>query len=251
MSPLKKWTKSLVLANPRFAERFYGMLTILRAKRAARDGASFGQSGEDAWLVRQLADSNIPWAASGFYIDIGANHPVVLSSTYLLYRHGWRGLTVEPIPSLCALHRRMRPRDICLNAGVGARAEERAFWETAPDVFSSFSREAPLEAEANGWCRVLRESRVRVVTPDDILHHVPEGIAVNHLSIDTEGLDVEILANWPWERSRPDLISCEASATRDHRSEANRLLTAAGYQPVKEFAVTAFWKSATLGGDFG
>jgi FkbM family methyltransferase len=233
------------MANPRVAELVYSAITLWRARRASRSQvSSFAQSGEDLWLLGWLREQRVPWADGGFYIDIGANHPIVLSATYLLYRKGWQGITIEPIPALYSLHARLRPRDNCLNLGVGVRPGSQPFWETAPDYFCSFSHKAALKAEADGLCRILRETHVRVATPRDIISRMPEGTRVNYLSIDTEGLDTEILSVWPWEECRPDLVSCEASA--EHDSEAGRLLTRAGYQHLKSFPVTAFWKSPEL-----
>lgn len=241
MNRVTRWAKAAVLANPWLAGKVYGAMTLCRARKAAREGGPFGQSGEDAWFLGWLRANHVQWTDGGFYIDIGANHPVVLSATYLLYCEGWRGITVDPIPSLCGLHAKMRPRDICLNVGVGSRGEIRPFWETAPDYFSSFSNDAAQEAEASGWCRILRETRVRLMPPQDIVASVPAGVRVNYLSIDTEGLDAEILGSWPWDACRPDIISCEASAERE--SDATRLLKEAGYSLVKTFPVTAFWRS--------
>ena len=64
---------------------------------------------------------------------------------------------------------------------------------------------------------------------------------MNYLSIDTEGLDSEILACWPWDQCRPDIVGCEASAVE--ASDAQRILAAQGYAVVKKFPVTAFWRS--------
>lgn len=250
MSRLNKWLKPAVLSHPWLAERFYDVLTLARARRAARGARSFGQCGEDGWLLGALREAQIPWADSGFYVDLGANHPVVLSATYLLYRQGWTGITVEPIPSLCALHRRFRSRDLCLNMGVGSAEERRPFWETAPDVFSSFSHEATQQAQSNGWCRILRESRVAVNTPSAILNHAPTDTRINYLSIDTEGLDVEILRNWPWEEWLPDIVSCEASAAHGGEAEADRILGGRGYVPIKRFPISVFWASPALAGRF-
>jgi len=246
MNRLTRWLKPLVMSHPWLAERFYRVLTLVRARRAARVGDSFGQCGEDAWFYGMLRERRVPWAESGFYVDLGANHPVVLSATYLLYRAGWNGLTVEPIPSLCSLHRCFRPRDICLNTGVGSSREDRPFWETAPDVFSSFSQEATRQAEASGWCRILCESRVALRTPAEILTHVPAGVRVNYLSIDTEGLDGEILRNWPWADCSPDIVSCEASAAHGGESEADQILAGRGYVPIKRFPVSVFWAPSAL-----
>ena len=243
MSRLTRWLKPVFLSHPWLAERFYHALTLARARQAARAGDSFGQCAEDTWFFHTLREKGIPWAESGFYVDLGANHPIVLSTTYLLYRHGWRGLTVEPIPSLCALHREFRPRDICVNMGVGAAREERPFWETAPDVFSSFSHEAALHAQTSGWCRVLRGVRVEVDTPAAILTHAGDQNRINYLSIDTEGLDVEILRNWPWTSSRPDVVSCEASVAG---GESETILLREGYAPIRRFPICIFWASPAL-----
>jgi FkbM family methyltransferase len=240
-SSQKKRLKSFILKHPLLAEKFYHLLALFKAKQAIYCDTSFGQSGEDAWFLAWLQEHHIPWADNGFYIDIGANHPVVLSATYLLYREGWQGITVEPIPALCTLHTRLRPRDTCLNVGVGARSGVQTFWQTAPNYFCSFCQAAAEKAEADGLCRVLRRTEVKVLTPQEIIARVPSGTRINYLSIDTEGLDTEILENWPWAQSHPDLISCEASA--DHGSQAGRLLNEVGYQHIKDFPVTAFWKS--------
>jgi FkbM family methyltransferase len=235
--------KALILSHPWIAERFYRVLSLYRARKATHRDSSYGQSREDAWFLETLRAKNIPWAESGFYVDLGANHPVVFSATYLLYKAGWSGITVDPIPSLCALHRRLRSRDVCLNVGVGAVNQERRFWETAPDFFSSFSEEDTKRAQERGLCTMLRETNVSLVTPAEILQSVPGGRRVNYLSIDTEGLDGEILRNWPWEQSMPDVISCEASALVGQESEASSVLRARGYGMLKQFPVCVFWAS--------
>lgn len=238
--------KSAVLANTFTAKHCYRALNQIRAHAAIRRNTSFGQCAEDVWLLQALRAGKVPWANSGFFVDIGANHPVVFSATYLLYKAGWNGLTVEPIPSLCALHRKFRPRDICLNMGVAAVREKRRFWETAPDLFSSFSKAEAQNAKDNGLCTILREGDIWVDTPSSILRHVPHGTRVNYLTIDTEGLDAEILGRWPWDLSRPDVISCEALAQGDRRLEAETILAREGYAPIKLFPICGFWGSHEL-----
>ena len=245
----KKTLKSFILRHPFVAEKFYHLLALYRARIATYRSASFGQCREDHWLLETLRAKNIPWSESGFYVDLGANHPVVFSATYLLYRAGWSGITVEPIPSLCALHRQLRPRDTCLNVGVGATNEQRRFWETAPDFFSSFSEDDTKRAAERGLCTVLREGRVSIFTPSDVVAHVPTGRTVNYLTIDTEGLDSEILSNWPWNKCMPDIISCEASAMSKEESEADRVLKTQGYTALRRFDTCVFWGSPQIATD--
>jgi len=241
--------KAFVLRYPALAEKVYRALSFFRAKKAMFTRNAFGQCEEDAWFLSFLRARKIQWSDSGFYVDLGANHPVVFSATYLLYRAGWSGVTVEPIPSLCDLHRQLRPRDTCLNVGVGATNEQRRFWETAPDFFSSFSEEDTKRAAERGLCTVLREGRVSLFTPSDIVAHVPTGRTVNYLTIDTEGLDSEILSNWPWNDSMPDIISCEASAMSKEESEADRVLKTHGYAALRRFDTCVFWGSRNIATD--
>lgn len=53
---------------------------------------SYSQNFEDIILWRAL--KNIE---NGFYIDVGANDPVVHSVTKLFYENGWRGINCEPV----------------------------------------------------------------------------------------------------------------------------------------------------------
>jgi FkbM family methyltransferase len=239
----KKTIKSFVLRYPVLAEKVYRALAFFRAKKAMFTRDTFGQCEEDAWFLSFLRERQIQWADSGFYVDLGANHPVVYSATYLLYKAGWSGITVDPIPSLCALHRRLRPRDFCLNAGVGPHCEKRRFWETVPDFFSSFSEMDTKRAMERRMCTIIRESELPLLTPATILEKSRTGRKVNYLSIDTEGLDGEILRSWPWDRSLPDVVSCEASALMENESEADLILKQQGYSVLARFPICVFWVS--------
>ncbi|MDF0498447.1 hypothetical protein [Bradyrhizobium yuanmingense] len=53
-----------------------------------------------------------------FYIEIGANHPISTSNTYLMYQRGAQGVLVEPNPELGALIRKVRLRDILVPSVV-------------------------------------------------------------------------------------------------------------------------------------
>ena len=55
----------------------------------------------------------------GFYIDIGAQHPVTDSVSKAFYEHGWRGVHIEPVPEWVALLRQDRPDEIVIEAAIG------------------------------------------------------------------------------------------------------------------------------------
>ena len=70
---------------------------------------SYSQCGEDLLvaLVLQLIRGSRPKK----YLDIGANHPLNLSNTALLYADGVQGILIEPDPYFVNLLSNKRPRD--------------------------------------------------------------------------------------------------------------------------------------------
>jgi FkbM family methyltransferase len=79
---------------------------------------SYAQNAEDVLLWRVLSDVD---PRQGFYVDIGANHPVIDSVTKHFYDAGWRGVNVEPVAAHAERLAAERPRDINLCAAVGAK----------------------------------------------------------------------------------------------------------------------------------
>src|SRR5258706_11465069 len=76
---------------------------------------SYAQRYEDLHLWRCFgAEEN------GFYIDVGAGHPVYDNVSFLFYLSRWRGISVEPNPALAALERAVRPRDVLYEGLAGA-----------------------------------------------------------------------------------------------------------------------------------
>ena len=67
---------------------------------------SYAQRYEDMHLLRAFGGQ-----PNGFYIDIGAGHPVYDNVSFAFYLRGWRGITVEPNPWLAQLSEAVRPRD--------------------------------------------------------------------------------------------------------------------------------------------
>ena len=53
---------------------------------------SYAQNFEDVMLWRALQH-----VGAGYYVDIGANDPVVDSVTRWFYEQGWSGLNIEPV----------------------------------------------------------------------------------------------------------------------------------------------------------
>lgn len=176
---------------------------------------SFSQFGEDL-LVQQLLPGD-----QGTYLDIGANHPVRFSNTYHLYRfRGWRGVLVEPNPSLAQLCRSRRPEDVVIQAAIGP-VDGVALIEINPEHTLS---------------RILKNStetlhpalETPVFSLRRLFHQHPGLLEMDFLNIDCEGMDLEILASHPWDLCRPRVICAESTAPEENRLMG--LLARQGYQ---------------------
>ena len=73
----------------------------------------FSSDGEDAIL-----DKIVPRNQSFYYIDIGANHPVKHSNTFIFYLRGLSGICIDPLPGLDSQYRFFRPHDLFINSGI-------------------------------------------------------------------------------------------------------------------------------------
>jgi FkbM family methyltransferase len=167
---------------------------------------TYAQEGEDLILDR-LLEGRPP----GFFVDIGAHHPFRFSNTYLLYLRGWRGVNVDATPGSMALFERHRPEDVNVEAFVGDPSAERSltlYNEPALNSASAGVNENRKRLADTYW--PAGECRVQPRSLADLLDaHVPEGRGIDFMSIDVEGLELDILASNDWDRYRPDFLLVE------------------------------------------
>ena len=169
---------------------------------------SFAQQGEDLVLKGVLAELGYDKPT---YLDIGSYHPVVSNNTYLLYAVGGRGVLVEPNPFLAEMSRRVRPDDTMVEAGVAA-AEERAeadyYVIQGRPQLNTFSKEQADRYIAEGG-KIEKTVKMPLIPIDELLaEHFPES-PPDLLSLDVEGLDLEVLRSMDFERWRPPVICVE------------------------------------------
>ena len=82
-------------------------LTPMIQSRANFNTHHIGQFSNEPAVEKQLVQAFFG-ARKGFYVDVGANDPVLDSQPQHLEAIGWTGLLIEPDPDCCDLLRRMR-----------------------------------------------------------------------------------------------------------------------------------------------
>ena len=85
---------------------------------------SYSLEGEDMILRRVFE-----WKMDGFYVDVGAHHPMRYSNTYFFYKRGWSGLNIDATPGSMRLFRKWRPRDINVELAIGKEHTVMRFFE--------------------------------------------------------------------------------------------------------------------------
>ena len=166
---------------------------------------SYAQNLEDYHLAQVFAGKT-----DGFYIDVGAGHPVADNVSFHFYLQGWRGIVVEPQERLCALYEHLRPRDIAASVLIGAESGRAKFHEV--DRLHGFS--TTVERHARGAAKFgasFRTSRKFVLTLASLCdaHRVEE---IDFLKVDVEGAERDVLAGADWRRFRPKVVLVEAVA---------------------------------------
>ncbi len=147
------------------------------------------------------------------YIDIGTHHATNLSNTYFFYEKGSNGVCIEPSPLLAEAIQAKRPRDVVKAVGVGASTSNAPlpYYVLTAQTMNTFSKE---DAEQTihalhmyGPQKIERVEHIPVVSINDLFTEYPTYLDI--VSIDTEGMDEEIIRAIDFSKYRPKIFCIE------------------------------------------
>lgn len=164
---------------------------------------SYAQNFEDVILYRALKHIE-----KGFYLDVGANDPVIDSVTKAFYERGWKGVNIDPSPISYAKLIAARPRDTNLNIAVGPAKGSLTFYDVAVSGWSTLDKTVAMSHKANGTKVEEREVVVRTLI-DICQEYAPQEI--HFLKIDVEGAEDLVFAGMSFDRFRPWVVVVEAT----------------------------------------
>lgn len=180
---------------------------------------SYAQMGEDLVVDHYLGEQQ-----TGYYVDIGAYEPIYLSNTYLFYKRGWKGVCVEPNALIAGEYREMRPNDTFFTEACGVG--ELKF--KLSDEHSSLSK-----VSTEG---VSIKSRPLA----DYMALLPR---VDLLSVDCEGMELDVLKSNDWGTYRPTMVVVEIIdyATKKKNHEVIDFMKLQGYGLVCDNSINAIF----------
>lgn len=192
---------------PSLLTRVSNRLAILGELGLPFRRVSFSDSGEDLVVAKLLHLLQIERPG---YVDLGANHPVRFNNTYYFYRSGGTGVCVEPNPDLAELFKRFRPRDLLLGAGVtSASGGKLTFYSFDNPGVSTFSKTQADHIERTSPYKVRNVLEVDTINVNEVFDRAKSHGGYDFVSLDCEGLDLEILRGLDFNRFRPAVLCVE------------------------------------------
>ncbi|MBV8450781.1 MAG: FkbM family methyltransferase [Deltaproteobacteria bacterium] len=164
---------------------------------------SYAQNQEDVMLYRALRE-----VKQGFYIDVGAQDPIIDSVTKAFYDRGWRGINIEPNEEYFHKLQNERPHDLNLATAVGCEPGLIDFYEVSHTGLSTTNAGYAQRHSEAGYQVERRE--VPCTTLDRICADC-NVVTVHFLKIDVEGSERAVLEGFSFETVRPWLIVVEAT----------------------------------------
>ena len=193
---------------------------------------SFSQFGEDLVLESLFELRGIN---KGFYVEVGAFDPLLLSNTYFFYKKGWRGICIEPNPISIEKMKSRRPGDIHLNLAVSNHPGKAQF--LCDEAKSGILDESYIfKSQSGKECITVATQPLRLVLDQ----HLPQGQSISFMSVDCEGHDLIVLESNDWETHRPFVVLVEEHSEGKDKSIQN-FLSAKQYEFYSRAGVTAFY----------
>jgi len=195
---------------------------------------SYSQEGEDMILRRLFEKQKI-----GFYVDVGAHHPKRFSNTFFFYKNGWRGINIDAMPNSMYLFNKIRPRDINLEIPISDKKEKLKYYMFNEPALNGFSKELAEKRDGKDDYKIISEKEMETSTLEEILEkHLPYDQEIDFMSIDVEGLDLQVLKSNNWRLFRPKFVLMEVLY-----SSINEIADSKEYKYLAEFGYETFAKT--------
>lgn len=208
---------------------------------------SYSQEGEDRILQRLFEGKT-----EGFYVDVGAHHPVRFSNTYLFYTLGWRGINIDAMPGSMEPFKKLRPHDINLEEPVSDREELLTYYIFNEPVLNGFSSDLSKERDGinDNQFHIVDTVELRTKTLEQLLdHNLPENQQIDFLSVDVEGLDLQVLRSNNWLKYMPEVVLVEIYAPSVDllmKEDIHEYLQSLGYLLFGRCVHTALYKKGSI-----
>jgi len=169
---------------------------------------SYSQNSEEQHILKYFEEKE------GTFLDIGAYDGIGLSNTRALADKGWKGICLEPSPSIFEKLKencqQFGHKVLCCNIGIGQKTGKVKFWDNANAVGTC------VEIETKRWVdETFTETEVNLVTWEEFYEENP--FFFEFISIDTEGLDYDILTQIDLDATGTEMVCIEFNGKEEDK----------------------------------
>jgi hypothetical protein len=200
---------------------------------------SFSQFGEDLIIENLINKKN------GIYVDVGCNDPISGNNFFKLYLQGWKGICIDGNIEVLKNYKTIRPNDIVVNELISEKEKELVFYISDDDKVSTGS-ETQFNIAKEKW--KFNESNKKVLgtkTLTQVLDiYFDSNYKIDVLSVDVEGMDLEVLLGLNFKKYTPKIIIIELGELNKINIEENniyKLLIHNGYKFISQNFITSFF----------
>ena len=177
---------------------------------------SYAMDGEDLAI-----DQYIEKKEKGFYVDIGAHHPIHRNNTQLLFNRGWEGINIDVNQFSIDLFNFLRPDDLNLLTAISDQEGEITFYYQKKFSQLNTTDKKIAHEHFNGN---FNERLVKCQSIHNILINSKYKEAkIDFLNIDVEGAEMKVLRTLNFEIYDPKLICIEILGYRDLDSKEREI----------------------------
>lgn len=200
----------------------------------------YSQEGEEL-ILRKIFSNH----QQGFYIDVGAYHPKTFSNTYFFYKRAWKGINIDANPQSIAKFKRFRKRDININVGISDKNIPLNYYMFEAGAMNTFSEEVYKARIGNKETKFLAKKEIPTKPLQQVLEeYLPKNQIIDFMSIDVEGLEMQVLETNDWQKYRPRVVlveEYERNLLSLNDSQVYQFFTREGYRfSAKTFSTFVF-----------
>ena len=163
---------------------------------------SYSMFGEDKFIQKYYKNKK-----KGFYIDVGAYHPLDGSNTQLLYKKGWSGINLDINYYSIKLFNFLRKRDRNIHSGVSIKKGKLTmFYRKEINMLNTLDEKMAKINFRKGYYK----KHIQVDTLDHLLKkNLKKNDKIDFINIDAEGLELKVLRSLNFKIYKPQLICVE------------------------------------------
>ena len=177
---------------------------------------SYSMDGEDLAVIKYVENKR-----DGFYVDVGAHHPIQRNNTHLLFKRDWEGINIDINEFSIDLFNYLRPKDLNLQTAVSDKDGEITFYfQKDFSQLNTTDKDIAKQHFENNF----KEKIVKCRTIQNILENSKyNNKRIDFLNIDVEGAELKVLSTLNFETHNPTVICIEILGYRSMNPEIREI----------------------------